>query len=138
MKEFSPKWKKSKSKRKHRKYLAKAHLKLRHKMMSVNLSKELRKQFGRRSIEPRKGDVVRIMRGEFKKKEGKIVRLDFKKYKIYIEGVQKTKKDGTKVNVPIHPSNLQIKELNLEDAKRLQNAHKKINHSQDMASSKKS
>lgn len=120
MKEFSPKWKSSKSKRKKRKYQARAHLALRHKIMSINLSKELRKQLKRRSIKPRKGDVVRIMRGEFKKKEGKIIKIDLKKYKVYVEGIHKTKKDGTKINVPIHPSNLQIKELNLEDKRRLE------------------
>lgn len=119
MKEFSPKWISSKNRRKQRKYRFKAHQKLRHRMMSINLSKELRAQLKRRSIEPRKGDVVRIMRGEFKKKEGKIVKIDTKKYKVYIEGIQKTKKDGTKINVPFHPSVLQIKELNLEDKRRL-------------------
>ena len=33
--------------------------------------------------------------------------------------MQQTKKDGTKVNVSFHPSNLQITELNLEDNRRL-------------------
>ncbi|MEM2089947.1 MAG: 50S ribosomal protein L24 [Candidatus Pacearchaeota archaeon] len=119
MKEFSTKWIASKSRKKQRKYRAKAHKKLRHKMMSINLSKELRARFKRRSIPPRKGDLVKVLRGEFKNKEGKIAKVDMKKYRVYIEGIQKTKKDGTKINVPFRPSVLQIKELNLEDKRRI-------------------
>ena len=39
--------------------------------------------------------------------------------KITIEGIQVKKLDGSKVNVNLRPSNLQIIELNLEDKKRL-------------------
>ena len=43
--------------------------------MSVNLSKELRKKHGKRNAPVRKGDVVKIMRGKFKGKKGKIIEV---------------------------------------------------------------
>ena len=87
--------------------------------MSANLSKDLRKKYSRRSFPLRKDDNVKIMIGEFKKKTGKISSVDLKKLRVSIEGIQRTKKDGSKVNVWFSPSNLQIKELNLEDKERI-------------------
>ena len=40
-------------------------------------------------------------------------------------GIQRTKKDGTKVDVPFSPCNLVITELNLEDKKRREAAERK-------------
>jgi len=117
-KKFSTKWKASKQKRKQRKYRANAPLHLRRKFMSANLSKELRKKYGRRSFPLRKGDMVKVMRGKFKGKTGKVSEVDLKKLIVSIEGIQRQKKDGTKMNVYFNPSNLQIQELNLEDRKR--------------------
>ncbi len=116
---FSIKWKKSKQKRKQRKYRFKAPLHIKHKMLSSNISKELRKKYGKKSIPLRKNDIVKIMRGKFKKKKGKIIMVNLKKQWAYIEGIQKSKKDGSKVNIPLNASNLQIQELNLEDKKRM-------------------
>ena len=115
---FSKYWVASRQPRKQRKYRANAPLHIKRKFMSANLSKDLRKKYGRRSFVLIKGDNVKIMIGKFKKKTGKISSVNLKKSKISIEGIQRTKKDGTKINVWFHPSNLQIKELNLEDSKR--------------------
>ena len=117
-KKFSIHWKGSKQPRKQRKYRANAPLHVKHKMISSNFSKELRKKHGKRNFPVRKGDNIRIMKGEFKGKTGKIDTINLKKMKIVIEGIYRTKKDGTKVSVYFDPSNLQIKELNLEDIKR--------------------
>ncbi|RLG15672.1 50S ribosomal protein L24 [Candidatus Pacearchaeota archaeon] len=117
-KKFSTAWKSSKQPRKQRKYLVNAPLHLKRKMLSVNLSRELRKKYGKRNISVKKGDTVKIMRGKFKGKQGKIIEIKTKKQKITIEGIQTKKQDGSKVNVPIKASNLQIIELNLEDRKR--------------------
>jgi len=118
-KKFSSSWKGSKQKRKQRKYLANASLHLRHKFLASNLSKELRKKHSRRNFPLRKGDKVKVMRGKFKGKEGKINNVNLKKIKVSIEGIQIQKKDGTKINVYFHPSKLQILELNLEDKERI-------------------
>ena len=113
MKSFSKSWKSSKNKKKQRKYRHKADNKTRHKLIKINLDKELRTKYKMRSVEPRKGDLVKIMVGRFRKKEGKIAKIDLKKYRINIEGIQTSKKDGTKVNVHFDASNLQIKEPTL-------------------------
>jgi len=124
-KKFSRSWKGSRQKRKQRKYRANAPKNIMKKFLSANLSKELRKKHGKRSFPLRKGDEVKIMRGEFKGKKGQIESFNMKKLKVIIEGIQKTKKDGTKVNVIFSPSNLQIQNLNLDDKKRLNSIEKK-------------
>ena len=123
-KKFSTKWKASKQPRKQRKYVANAPLHIKRKFVSINLSKELRKKHGRRNIPVRKGDVVKIKRGKFRKKQGKILEVKSKMQKITVEGIQVKKLDGSKVNVKLQPSNLQIIELNLEDKKRLKSISK--------------
>ena len=117
-KKFSTSWKASKRPGKQRKYSANAPLHLKKKFVSVNLSKELRKKYEKRNIPVKKGDMVKIMRGKYKKKQGKITEVKIKSGKIYIEGIQIKKQDGSKANVPIKASNLQIISLNLEDKKR--------------------
>ena len=116
---FSKSWKSSKQPRKQRKYAANAPLHLKRKLLSVNLSKELRKKHSKRNIPLRKGDVVKIMRGKFKNKQGKVIEVKTKMEKIFIEKIQIKKKDGSSVNVPLKASNLQIIELNTEDRKRM-------------------
>ena len=116
---FSKSWKSSKQPRKQRKYAANAPLHLKRKLLSVNLSKELRKKYSKRNIPLRKGDVVKIMRGKFKGKQGKVTEVKTKMEKIFIEKIQVKKRDGSSVNVPMKASNLQIIELNTEDRKRM-------------------
>jgi len=116
---FSTKWKASKQPRKQKKYAMNAPLHLRRKFLSANLSKDLRKKQGKRSMTLRKGDVVKIMRGKFKNQQGKITEIKTKTEKIYIEKIQVKKRDGSSVNVPLKASNLQIIELNAEDRKRM-------------------
>ena len=93
--------------------------------MSVNLAKPLRRTQEKRNVIIRKGDKIKVMRGNFKDKEGKVSKVLIKQQKIYVEGLQRTKQDGAKVNVPFKSSNLQIIELNLEDKKRLKKPDKK-------------
>jgi large subunit ribosomal protein L24 len=121
---FSTHWKASKQPRKQRKYTANAPLHIKRKLLNVNLSKELRKKYSRRNIPVRKGDKVKIMRGKFKKKDGKIISINTKNSKIKIEGIMVKKQDGSKANVKIHPSNLQVIELNLDDKKRMKTISK--------------
>ena len=118
-KKFSTKWKASKQPRKQRKYLAKAPLHLKKKFVSVSLSKELKEKYKRRNFPVRKGDIVKVFRGKFKKKQGKVLEVKLKTSKISVEGLQIKKQDGSKANVKMQPSNLQIIELNLEDKKRI-------------------
>jgi len=124
-KKFSTYWNSSVQPRKQRKFRVNAPLHVKRKFMSVNLSKELRKTQGKRNILVRKGDTVRVMRGKFKKKTGKVQEVDYQNLRVIIEGLQRSKKDGSKSNVPFRPSILQITALDLGDKKRL-NASKKL------------
>jgi len=110
---------KSKKPRKQRKFLYNAPLHLRRKMISSHLSKELRQQYKKRSLPLRKGDEVKVMRGEFKGVVGKVVRIDKKKYKVYVDTVKKKRSIGTEYLVPLSPSNLMIVKLNLDDKYRM-------------------
>lgn len=116
-KEFSKKWKASKQPRKQRKYLAKAPLHIKKKKLSTNLSKELRKKIGKRNILIKKDDKVKIMKGSFAGKEGKILKVFTKRGKVTIEGIQVKKQDGSKALIKFWPSNLQIIEMTDRGAK---------------------
>ena len=115
MKKFSRTWKSSKKPRKQRKYRSGAPLHIKQKFVHSHISKELRKKYGKRSIGLRKGDKVEVMRGRFRKHEGKVENIDLKQTRVFVSGVESTKKEGTKKLLALHPSNLMIKELNLDD-----------------------
>ena len=123
---FSTSWRTSKRPGKQRKYKARMPMHLRRRLLSANLSKELRKKYGKRSIPLRKGDVVKVMRGKFSKKTGKILAVNSKRLNVEIEGLQIKKQDGSKANVRFTPSILQITELNAEDKKRITIKNKEI------------
>ncbi len=115
---FSNSWVSSRQRRKQRKYRYNAPLHIKHRFVSAHLSKDLAKKYHIRNIPVRKGDTVKIARGNFKEHLGKIERVFLKKTRVYVEGAQIIKKDGAKVFYPIHPSNLIITSLNLEDKRR--------------------
>ncbi|MCD6434761.1 MAG: 50S ribosomal protein L24 [Candidatus Diapherotrites archaeon] len=118
--------KRSSKPRKQRKAVIEAPLHKRQKLMHANLSKELRKELGKRSFGVRKGDKVKIMRGTYKGKEGKITAVDLKKRKIFIEGIVRKKVDGREIPVGIDPSNVQIIELERSDEKRFKRLKLKV------------
>ncbi len=107
-KEFSKSWKASKQPRKQVKYRAKAPLHLRKKFVSINLSKDLRDKMKKRNIVVKKDDVVKIMRGKYKNKQGKVLKVLLKISKLIVEGINVKKQDGSKAEVKMQPSNLQI------------------------------
>lgn len=108
----------SKQPRKQRKFIYTAPLHIRHKLMSVTLSQDLREEYDRRSLPVRKGDTVQVMRGDFKDHEGKVEKVDLRNYRLLVEGATVEKVDGTNIYFPIHPSNLKIVEMDLTDDKR--------------------
>lgn len=116
--DWSSSWNSSKQPRKQRKYVFNAPLHIRRKLMAANLSKELQTKYNRRSFPIRKGDKVKIMRGQFKDKKGEITKVDLGKLKVYLEVASIVKRDGTKAFYPIFPSNLQITEFKLDDKMR--------------------
>ncbi|MEM2937436.1 MAG: 50S ribosomal protein L24 [Candidatus Bathyarchaeia archaeon] len=100
---------------KQRKMLFQAPDHIRYKRFAASLSPELRKSYGTRSLPVKSGDTVRVLRGDRKGFEGKVTRVDRKKYRIYVEGLTREKVDGTTIFVPIHPSKVMITKLNLDD-----------------------
>jgi len=119
MRKMNKKVKSSKSPRKQRKRLFNAPLHVRNKIIVSHFSPELRKKYSRRSLRVRTGDKVKILRGQFKGKTGKVEKINSKKSRVFITGVEFTKKDGSKSLHPVHSSNVMINELNLSDKKRL-------------------
>jgi len=115
-KEFSKHWEASKQPRKQRKYRANAPLNIRKKFVSVNLSKDLRKNENKRNVIVKKDDVVKIMTGKFKGKQGKVLKVLLKISKILVEGISIKKRDGSKTEIKMQPSNLQI--ITLADRKK--------------------
>jgi len=101
--------------RKQRKILFQAPLHIRFKHFSAPLSPSLKASHHVNSIPVRTGDTVRIMRGDRKGSEGKVTKVDRKKYRLFVEGVTREKVDGTAVQAPIHPSKVMIVSLNLDD-----------------------
>ena len=111
---------KSKKPSKQRKLLFQAPLHKRHKLLSAHLSKELIAKWKRRSLSVRKGDEVKVMRGEFKGTVGKISDVDLKRLKVYIENVKRKKSSGEEIHVPVSPSNLLLTNPVMDDEKRLE------------------
>jgi large subunit ribosomal protein L24 len=117
--DFSKTWIASKQPRKQRKYRFNAPLHVKQKLTKAHLSKELRKKYGFRSIQLKRGDSVRIVRGQFRKKTGKVERVNLKKGRVHISGLEFTKKEGTKAFYAVNPSNIVVTELaDIDDKKR--------------------
>jgi len=115
---FSRDWKASRQPRKQRKYLKNAPLHIRQRLIHATMSKELRKKFGKRSVGVRKGDKVKVMRGEFVGKVGKVNLVDRKRQGVYIDGIERNRRDGAKAFVRIHSSNVMVMEFSSEDKAR--------------------
>ena len=101
----------SKQPRKQRAELYSLPLHRRHKHLAARLSYELRDKYKTRSLPVRKGDRVKIMRGDFKKLEGEVLRVDTGNRLIEIQGVSTTKADGSQVPSPIRSSNVMLLKL---------------------------
>ncbi len=92
-----------------------APLHVRQRFMGATLSKELKKEYGFGTIRVRKGDLVKITRGDAKGLEGKVAKVDLTKGRIQIEGITQKKVDGSTSFIPIHPSKVEITKLDLTD-----------------------
>jgi len=122
--EFNKTWNSSKQPRKQVKFRANAPNHIKKKFMGATLDKELRKKYGMRNIEVRKGDEVKVMRGRFAKKQGKVGDVDVKHTRLQIDGLQRAKKGGEKLITWFHPSNVKIIILNTDDKKRMKRSKK--------------
>ncbi|KAI9454991.1 ribosomal protein L24 [Lactarius psammicola] len=111
-------WYVSSSRRKSRKLHFSAPSSVRRKIMSSSLSKELRNKHHARSLPVRKDDEVRIVRGKYKGREGKVTQVYRKKWVIHVDRVQRDKANGSSVPIGIHPSNVVIINIKLDKDRR--------------------
>ncbi len=58
------------------------------------------------------------MRGQFRDTEGKILQIDYNKIRIFVDSATTTKADGKEVQIPLHPSNLMLVKLELDDERK--------------------
>jgi len=86
--------------------------------MSSALSKELRGKYNTRSIPVRKDDEVRIVRGKYAGREGKVTQVYRKKWVIHVDRVQRDKSNGATAPIGIHPSKVVITSLKLDKDRR--------------------
>ena len=87
---------------------------MRSKLMVSHLNKDLRKTYGQRSIRVVPGDSVLIRRGIYQTITGKVEKVDPHRG-VAISGIQKEKTEGKKIDIYIHPSNIEITALNTDD-----------------------
>ena len=85
------------------------------KQLGSHLAKDLKEKHHCKSIRVIEGDSVKVLRGEFKGIEGKVTKVSTAKRGIAIEGIKREKLKGGNVDIYIHPSNVVITSLNLED-----------------------
>ena len=119
MANWNQSWKSSVQPRKQHAYVRNAPLHAQGDFLAGHLSKELRQKHKRRSLRLKVGDKVKVMRGSYRNKSGKIERINAQAQKVYITGIEVVKRDGSKAMYPLHPSNLLIQELDLADKRRL-------------------
>jgi large subunit ribosomal protein L26e len=62
--------------------------------MSSHLTKDLKTKYDVRSVPVRKGDTVKVLRGTFKGREGKVITVYRKKWAIHIEKLTREKTNG--------------------------------------------
>lgn len=67
---------------------------LRRKILSSHLSKDLRTKYDVRAVPVRKGDTVKVLRGTYKGREGKIQSVYRKRWAIHIEKLTREKTNG--------------------------------------------
>jgi len=90
------------------------------KALASHLSEKLAKELNRRAVSLRKGDTVRVMRGNHKGKEGKVTSVNVLKGRVYVEKIIAKKSNGEEVSVSIDASKLMIIELDKMDKKRFE------------------
>ena len=67
----------------------------RRKIMSAPLASELKAQYGANAVPIRVNDEVRVTRGKFKNREGKVEQVYRKKWVIHIKNITRDKVNGT-------------------------------------------
>ncbi|ABO98896.1 Ribosomal protein L26, component of cytosolic 80S ribosome and 60S large subunit, partial [Ostreococcus lucimarinus CCE9901] len=86
----------------------------RRKIMSAPLASELKAQYGANAVPIRVNDEVRVTRGKFKNREGKVEQVYRKKWVIHIKNITRDKVNGATINVGVDPSKVLITKLHMD------------------------
>ncbi|MFX1578221.1 MAG: 50S ribosomal protein L24 [Promethearchaeota archaeon] len=123
----------SKSPRKQRRRIRNAPHHEKRNMLKCRLDEFLQEEYGLRSLVVKKGDLVRIMRGQFRDTESKVTSVSYKKGVVYLDSSTITKADGKEAYVPVHPSNIMLVKLELDDERKnlIENKVMQIAESED-------
>ena len=108
----------SKSPGKQRKKLYSSPIHANKNRLKCRLDEFLQEEYGLRSIVVKTGDLVKIMRGQFRDTEGKVIRVSYTDVRVYLDSALITKADGKETNIPIHPSNPLLVKLELDDERK--------------------
>ena len=86
---------------------------IKRRLMSCHLSKSLRNEHKIRALPIKRGDEVKVLKGKFKGKSGKVVQVYRRRNIIHVDKMQRDKQNGQTVFVPIRPSYCVIEKLYL-------------------------
>lgn len=86
--------------------------------IASHLDEPLLLKYNKRTAAVRKGDTVRVLRGEYAGTTGKVLEVNTRTRKVTVDGVTVTKAKATQVARALDPSNLVITKLDLTDPKR--------------------
>jgi large subunit ribosomal protein L24 len=105
----------SKAPRKQRRNIRNDTIHANRKRLKCKLDEFLSEEHGISSLVVKKGDLVRIMRGQFRDTEGTVTNVSYSKARVYVDSATTTKADGKEASIPIHPSNLLLVKLAMND-----------------------
>lgn len=88
---------------------------IRHKSLSAPLSTDLKEKYSVDHVSLRKGDKVKIMRGDFKGIEEKVAKTYSKTGQVTLDNVTREKLKGGTVQVKVQASKVMVTSLNLDD-----------------------
>ena len=84
---------------------------IKRRLMSCHLAKSLREENKLRALPIKRGDEVKILKGKFKGKAGKVVQVYRRRNVIYVDKIQREKQNGQTVFFPIRPSYCVVEKL---------------------------
>ena len=84
---------------------------IKRRLMSCHLNKSLRDQYKIRALPIKRGDEVKILKGKFKGKSGKVVQVYRRRSVIYVDKITREKQNGQSVFCPLKPSYCVIEKL---------------------------
>ena len=108
----------SKAPKKQRKQIHTAPIHANRNRLKCRLDEFLQEEYGLRSLPVKKGDLVKIMRGQFRDTEGKVIAVHYADVAVFLDNATVTKSDGKEANIPVHPSNLMLVKLELDDERK--------------------